>query len=376
MAFDYFPDVISPVTIFRSVLVAVSMTAVSVGWAGPKEGTLDLYWIDSEGGGSTLIVSPAGTSVLMDSGNPGVRDPGRIHQVATQVAGLRRIDHLVVTHFHIDHFGGAPELAALMPIGEIWDNGLPEKDPDGQVPSTWPLTSKPYREIGVARRHRVKAGTVVPLAGGGSGKAVVPMELRCFMARQEPWREAPSRHAPAQGLGGPELRTVDRSDNANSSAWILAFGGFRFFDGGDVTWNAETRLIWPEVLVPEVDVYQVTHHGLDVSNHPRLLAALNPTVSVMNNGPTKGAMGEVIRNLALLPGLKAQYQVHRNVRPDGVTNNCPEAFMANPGETCAGAYVRCSVEADGSAYTVTIPSRGHSARYLVKGRGDLSRPLH
>ena len=84
----------------------------------------------------------------------------------------------------------------------------------------------------------------------------------------------------------------------------------------------------------------------------------------------KGAMGEVLRNLGALPGLKAQYQVHRNVRPDGATNNCPEAFIANLHETCAGEYIRCSVEADGSAYTVTLPSRGHSARYPVKARGD------
>lgn len=354
--------------------MAACLTAVSAAWAGPKEGTLDLYWIDSEGGGSTLLVSPAGTSVLIDSGNPGVRDPGRIHRVATEVAGLRRIDHLVVTHFHVDHFGGAPELAALMPIGEIWDNGLPEKDPDGQTPSTWPLTSKPYREIQVSKRHLVKAGTVVPLSGEGAGPVgKVPMELRCYMARQEPWREAPGKRRPAESLGQPELRSVDRSDNANSSVWVLAFGGFRFFDGGDVTWNAETRMIWPEVLVPEVDVYQVTHHGLDVSNHPRLLAALNPTVSVMNNGPTKGAMGEVIRNLAVLPGLKAQYQIHRNLRPDGVTNNCPEAFMANPGETCTGEYVRCSVDADGSGYTLSLPSRRHSVRYPVKDRGGAAR---
>jgi competence protein ComEC len=368
--------VIPRVAFSRSLALGVCLTAVSACWAGSKDGTLDLYWIDSEGGGSTLIVSPTGTSVLMDSGNPGVRDPGRIHRVATEVAGLRRIDHLVVTHFHIDHFGGAAELAALMPIGEIWDNGLPEKDPDGQATSTWPLTSRPYREIRAAKRHPVKAGSVVPLGGGESGGVVVPLELRCFMARQEPWRESPSRREPAQGLGGPELRSVDRSDNANSSVWVLTFGGFRFYDGGDVTWNAETRLVWPEVLVPEVDVYQVTHHGLDVSNHPRLLAALNPAVSVMNNGPTKGAMGEVFRSLALLPGLKAQYQVHRNVRPDGATNNCPEAFIANLGEPCAGAYLRCSVDADGAGYTMSNPSRGHSARYLVKGHADRVRRVN
>src|SRR5262245_13523102 len=99
--------------------------------AGASSATLDIYWIDSEGGGSTLIVTPLGESVLIDSGNAGVRDPKRIHQTATQAAGLKQIDHYVTTHFHTDHFGGAAELAALMPIVNVWDNGIPESDPDG-----------------------------------------------------------------------------------------------------------------------------------------------------------------------------------------------------------------------------------------------------
>src|ERR1044071_10016843 len=90
--------------------------------AGPADNALDVYWIDSEGGGSTLVVTPAGESVLVDSGNPGGRDAKRIHHVAREVAGLERIDYLVTTHFHVDHFGGAAELSELMPIGTVFDN--------------------------------------------------------------------------------------------------------------------------------------------------------------------------------------------------------------------------------------------------------------
>ena len=82
-----------------------------------REKTLDIYWIDSEGGGSTLIVTPAGESVLIDTGNPGGRDPQRIQKVATEMAGVSRIDHVIITHFHADHFGGLAELATLMPVG-------------------------------------------------------------------------------------------------------------------------------------------------------------------------------------------------------------------------------------------------------------------
>src|SRR3954464_11078015 len=91
--------------------------------ASAADGRLDIYWIDSEGGGSTLIVTPNDESMLIDTGNPGERDAGRIFKVASEVAGLKKIDHLLVTHYHIDHFGGASRLAGMIPIGNVYDNG-------------------------------------------------------------------------------------------------------------------------------------------------------------------------------------------------------------------------------------------------------------
>ncbi len=88
------------------------------------DGKLHIYWIDTEGGAATLIVTPQGESVLVDTGNPGLRDADRIVKAATREAGLKRIDHLVITHFHRDHFGGAATLATLIPIGRVYDNGI------------------------------------------------------------------------------------------------------------------------------------------------------------------------------------------------------------------------------------------------------------
>ena len=84
--------------------------------AEEKPRGLDISFIDTEGGAATLIVTPAGESVLIDCGNPGPRDAERIHQTATQQAGLEAIDHLVITHWHTDHYGGVARLAKLMPI--------------------------------------------------------------------------------------------------------------------------------------------------------------------------------------------------------------------------------------------------------------------
>jgi beta-lactamase superfamily II metal-dependent hydrolase len=339
------------------LLLALALPVI----AGPADGTLDLYWIDSEGGGSTLIVTPAGESVLIDSGNPGGRDSGRIHKVATEVAKLKQLDHYITTHFHRDHFGGAAELAELMPIVHVWDNGIPDADPDGNKTSTWPLTSKAYRAMTVQERHVVQPGTLMPLKAG-----VTPLDLRCVITRQQPWMPPVTKAAGPNSE--PPLQPLDTSDNANSSAWVLGFGLFRFYDGGDLTWNCEAKLVWPTPLVAPVDIYQVTHHGLGVSNHPWLLRMLQPTVSVMNNGPTKGAAAEVITTLRSLPGLKAQYQVHKNVRPDGATNNTSDEFIANLAEKCDGNFIHCRVAADGKTYTIEIPSGGPAKTYATRAQ--------
>src|SRR3989441_5022440 len=86
---------------------------------------LDIYVVDVEGGNATLFVAPSGESLLIDTGNGGaaaVRDAGRII-AAAHAAGLTRIDHLITTHWHSDHFGGMAELAARIPIRHFIDHG-------------------------------------------------------------------------------------------------------------------------------------------------------------------------------------------------------------------------------------------------------------
>ncbi len=145
------------------------------------EKTLDVYWIDSEGGGSTLIVTPAGESVLIDSGNPGARDAARIHKAATEVAGLKRINHYVTTHFHMDHFGGAPELSTKIPLGTVWDNGIPQTDPDGGTNTQkWLATIAPYVNMKVEQRRTVIPGTAIPLK---QAAGLPRLFLQCYAAQ-------------------------------------------------------------------------------------------------------------------------------------------------------------------------------------------------
>ena len=346
--------------IITALAAMISIPALSA----PKG--LEIYWIDSEGGGSTLLVTPSGESILVDAGNPGPRDAARIHKVATETAGLKRIDHLIVTHFHIDHFGGVADLAELMPIENLYDKGLPDSatPPDaGANAKLWAINSAPYRQAKVSRRITLKPGDSVPLKQNGA-----PLSLKCLAANRDRIAAPTGALATSDCQSSAIPTKPDSSDNAASVVLLLQLGDFRFFDGGDLTMEMEEKLVCPTNLVGTVDLYQVNHHGLDVSNHPRLVKALAPTVSVMNNGPRKGTSSVAMSALRSSPNLQAMYQVHENVRADG-ENNAPPEFIANRGdlgESCAAHFIKCTVESDGSRFDIQLPHSKHSRTFSTR----------
>src|SRR5262245_43576863 len=116
---------------------------------------LEIYWIDVEGGAATLIVSPSGESMLIDTGwEVDGRDAKRIYAAAQQ-AGLKKIDHLVISHYHADHVGGLAELSKMIPLGKFYGRG----DEIEPVNQKW-LDS--YRAASEGKRTIVKPGDRIP----------------------------------------------------------------------------------------------------------------------------------------------------------------------------------------------------------------------
>ena len=339
-----------------SVLFAVSTQAAK---------TLDVYWVDVEGGAATLIVTPAGQSILIDTGNPGTRDAQRIHEVATKQAKLKKIDFLITTHFHGDHYGGAATLAQLMPIGVVNDNGIPRRNPDrNRQDPAFILKIRPYRSMKVDSRVVVKPGYQLPLL---QAKGAAPVKCTVVAANRK-FIDPPAGAKKNPLAGTVPAKPEDLSDNANSVASLIELGGFRFLDCGDLTWNMEAKLVEPVNRVGTVDVYQVNHHGLDVSNHPVLVKSVAPTVSIMNNGHTKGCGPQTFATLKAAKSIKAMYQVHKNLRKDGDKNNASDEHIANltNPKDCKALALKLSVAADGKSYTVFNPRNGNKRTFKTR----------
>ena len=342
------------------ILLALAICFAAHAAESPSRDSLDLYWIDVEGGAATLIMTPAGESVLIDTGMPGERDPKRIVKAARDV-GVKQIDHLITTHFHIDHFGGAADVAKELPIIALYDNGIPEKNPDNPNDNTrWEQWIKPYREMKVEKRVVVKPGDTIPLK---HTPGLPQLSLRCLAGMQTLAEEKNKK----PGVDCDQLteKPKDTSDNANSLVFVLQYGDFDMFDGGDLTWNTEAKLVCPENILSTVDIYDVNHHGLDVSNNPLLVKTLAPTVAIMSNGTTKGCGAQTYATLKNTASIQAIYQIHKNLRPDSENNTAPE-HIANLEKDCAANPIKVSVAKDGSKYTVSIPATGHSRQFTSK----------
>lgn len=345
-------------SLLRRSLLATALASVVSAAPQAADRKLEIEWIDVVGGAATLIVTPAGESILVDTGWPGndSRDAKRIKATLDR-HGLTAIDHLIVTHYHTDHYGGVPQLAALVPIRKVYDHGpMSELPEDRRFPEMYAAyrtaakdtttTLKPGSTIALKQVRGPKLTLAVVAAGGDAlGGADAPQNPACATITPQP---------------------DDTTDNRRSVAFVLRYGAFEFFDAGDLTGDIEERLACPVDRVGPIDLYQVTHHGQDNSNNPVLLATLKPTVAVMNNGPRKGGAAETFKRLQALASLKGLFAIHKNVANGPEVNAAPENTANLETAADAGLGFRAAVDAAAKQFTVTNARTGEVKTFAVK----------
>lgn len=331
----------------RRAVLAVCMTLTGSGLAAAQ--TMDIYFIDVEGGQATLVVSPSGQSLLVDTGWPGFdgRDADRITAAAKR-AGVTAIDYLVLTHYHDDHVGGIEQLAARLPFRHIITHG-----PNGETGRIANIVNPIVERVmtsTTAKQTVAVPGDVIPIAG---------IDVKVIASNRQLIAEpvAGASGQPNDKCEGVVKRREDRSENSASVALHITFGRFRFLDMGDVTQDLEFELACPVNRLGEVDLYLTTHHGSAASGAEVLVHALKPRVAIMNNGARKGGDAAVLDIVRRSPGLEDLWMLHYAVAA-GPDMNVAEQFIANTAESTdplvhdRGFGIKVSSRMDGS-FTVT-----------------------
>ena len=318
---------------------AQAATAATTGATSPAEQkTLRVYFVDVEGGQATLFVTPEGQSLLIDTGWPGNegRDADRI-VAAAKSAGLNKIDYVLITHFHNDHVGGAPQLAARIPIGTFIDHGENRESTDGPTVQGW----QAYQALlatGKYKRITPKPGDVLPIQG---------MRVEVISADgaliEKPLPGAGQENAACKES---ETRPADKTENLRSLGTLITFGKLKLLDLGDLTWDKEMELMCPVNKLGHVDVYIVSHHGWQQSSSPALVYGIAPRVAIMDNGAKKGGTPSTWDIIEKSPHLENLWQVHFSDE-GGAAHNVPAEFIANPQGTDEGNYLELNGYADG-----------------------------
>lgn len=296
---------------------------------------LEIFFIDVEGGQSTLIVSPSGQSLLIDTGWRGFenRDADRIVQAA-KAGGVKKIDYLLITHYHRDHVGGVQALANAMKIVNFLDHG-----PNTEDSKTTKEDYTDYIKAVQQGEHKVLTpGDSVPIKGLAV-KVLTAAGVHIQM--------------PIEGAGQPNpfcasspMRAADPTENAQSVGILVTYDKFRFLDMGDLTWNKELELMCPNNPIGTVDVLLVSHHGLNQSNSPALVHAVHPRVAIMNNGARKGGSPDAWQIVKDSPGLEDLWQLHY-AEAGGKDHNVADSFIANVDQG-DGNYIKLTAEGNGS----------------------------
>lgn len=325
-------------------VLAVSFSSLVIAIAGVTSAPearkeLQIYFVDVEGGQSTLFVTPEGTSLLIDTGWPDNegRDANRI-VAAAKDAGIKKIDFVLITHYHADHAGGVPQLAAKIPIGTFIDHGENREPNDEGIKQVFAA----YQRLLVSGKYKhisAKPGEVLPITG---------MQVRVVTADGELIeRPLPGGGRENANCADAPKPPVDTSENPRSLGTLITFGKLRVLDLGDLTGDKEMELMCPMNKIGTVDIYVASHHGTANSGTAVLVHAIAPRVTIMDNGAKKGGSPEAWSVIEKSPGLADLWQLHYS-EAGGSDHNVAARFRANLEGPDTGNYLKVTAAADGS----------------------------
>jgi beta-lactamase superfamily II metal-dependent hydrolase len=359
-----------------ALISALLASALAVGPVHAAGKALIMEPVDMEGGGGTLFVTPEGKSLLIDTGSPANdRQPvgldgakGGVDRIVAMAhaLGVRKIDYLLITHYHADHLGGIFELLKRMPIGTIIDHGPnrevpnPNEPPNSMTNRMAPDTIKNYaeymKEIKGHKHIVAKPGEVFHF--GSLTDTIVSADSK-FIDKPLPGAGEPGQHCdePPNPLDGGV-------ENTKSVGSILSFGKVKIAVLGDLTWNMEHELFCPIDKVGHVNILLVTHHGLHWSSHPASIAAFRPDIAVMGNGAKKGAEPEVVNRINASPGLQAFWKMHSSL-DYGSLDGDPNYIANTQAPPDNGYTIRLDIARNGKV-VVTNTRNGFSQTYRVQ----------
>ena len=378
-----------------TVLPIVLAATVFLAAQGKTVKPLEIWVVDVEGGKAALYVTPTGQTAIIDTGFPGARDLDRI-MAAIADAGVKQIDYLVSTHYHVDHIGNLVELAKRVPVGTFVDHGPTVEGPDvPQVPpgpDGVPIT-KPreqiegfqaaYADLYTRAKHIVvRPGDRLPITG---------VEWRIATAAGKVLKTPP---LPGGGKPNPACTTytpmagaagLNDPDDAQSVGSVIILGQFRAADFGDLWRTKELELMCPGNPLGTVDLLFANSHGAIASGSLPFVHGLQPRVVLVQNGTRKGAAPDPMKTIFSSPGLETVWQMHWSYN-GGVEANTPAVFIANIEDAAAIAgvltappggggrgnaghtpayWLKVSAHADGS-FTIANPRNGFSKTYAKR----------
>jgi len=310
--------------------------------------TLRIYHIDVDQGSATLLVSPSGNTLLVDSGRDG---HGTRIRAVLQEAGLTRIDHFVATHYHDDHYGGIDELrvAPVIPIAHAYDRG-----DTAFIPAS--KRAKPafraYQTAVSGLVRQLTRGETIPLDSA--------MTVTCISSG-------------GAVLGETNPPQPGQDENDMSVSLLITFGDFRFFVGGDIETPTETKIANRD-LVMDLDVYVANHHGADNGSTQSLLDDMRPTVVVISNGSRadyRHPRASTLLRMQSLSPAPVIFQTNRYLHQGDDGGNVADSLIADLESSDTDGTILVTVDQPSRSYTVSYGNRSHTFQTKLRTTASL-----